>query len=208
MRPLDDILRESSTYHSHLCPRQILGARMGLYAAELLGLALPRKDKRLLAISEIDGCFVDGISAATGCTLGHRTLRIEDYGKVAATFANITTAKAIRLAPQREIRRQAFAFAPGESRRYFAQLYAYQVMLNDELLSIQEVKLNTSLEEIFSRPGVRVNCDVCGEEIMNEREILQNGLTLCRMCAEGGYYQSVTKYVLKNESVNLFPHET
>jgi formylmethanofuran dehydrogenase subunit E len=35
---------------------------------------------------------------------------------------------------------------------------------------------------------VRVNCDVCGEEIMNERELHREGLTLCRACAADSYY--------------------
>ena len=39
------------------------------------------------------------------------------------------------------------------------------------------------------RAGVRVNCDMCGEEILNERQVQQGGLTLCRTCADGGYYQ-------------------
>jgi formylmethanofuran dehydrogenase subunit E len=51
------------------------------------------------------------------------------------------------------------------------------------------VTLKSSIERIISRPGVRVNCDLCGEEIMNEREVHQNGLTLCPSCAGGGYYQ-------------------
>ncbi|MCA9913987.1 MAG: TraR/DksA C4-type zinc finger protein, partial [Anaerolineae bacterium] len=40
---------------------------------------------------------------------------------------------------------------------------------------------------IISRPGVRVNCDLCGEEILNEREVHLGGQTLCRACADGGY---------------------
>jgi formylmethanofuran dehydrogenase subunit E len=68
-------------------------------------------------------------------------------------------------------------------------MQAYQVMRDEEMFVLQDVILNTPVEQIVSRAGVRVNCDVCGEEIMNEREVHQNGLTLCHSCAHGGYYQ-------------------
>jgi formylmethanofuran dehydrogenase subunit E len=188
MRALDGILRESSARHTHLCPRQVLGARMSLYAGKLLALDLPRRDKRLLVIAETDGCFTDGVEAATGCRVGHRTLRIEDYGKIAATFADVSTGTALRVAPRLDIRRRAFAFAPGERRRYFAQLHAYQVMPDDELFSMDAVQLKTPLAEILSRPGVRVNCDGCGEEIINGREVRGHELVLCLPCAGSAYY--------------------
>ncbi len=97
--------------------------------------------------------------------------------------------RAVRVAPRLDVREHACAFVPEESRHYFAQMRAYQIMPDEGMLTIQEVLLKTPIERIVSRPGLRVNCDVCGEEIMNEREILRNGLTLCRACAEGGYYQ-------------------
>lgn len=193
IRTLEEILRESTSRHRHLCPRQVLGARMGLYAAELLGLELPRSDKRLLVIAETDGCFADGVNAATGCTVGHRTLRVEDYGKIAATFADVSTGTALRISPRPDIRQRAFTFVPGESRRYFAQLQAYQVMPYDDLFSIEAVQLKTPLEAILSRPGVRVNCDGCGEEIINGREVRRHDLVLCLPCAGSAYY-SVTAY--------------
>src|SRR5262245_57508692 len=86
--PLKEILRVSSAQHRRLCPRQVLGARMGMLAGDVLGVKLPQTDKRLLTIVETDGCMVDGIVAATHCRLGRRTLRVEDYGKVAATFVD------------------------------------------------------------------------------------------------------------------------
>jgi formylmethanofuran dehydrogenase subunit E len=115
---------------------------------------------------------------------------VEDYGKVAATFIDPQTCRAVRVAPRSGIRERAYAYAPGESRRYFAQMRAYQVMPTEELLTLQEVVLDTPIKQIISRPGVRVNCDACGEEIINNREILRDRLTLCRACNGEGYYQS------------------
>ncbi len=183
------LLDISSRDHAHLCPRQILGVRIGLKGTCSLQLEPNLRSKRILTIAETDGCFVDGLSAATNCTVGHRTLRIEDYGKVAATFIDTKTGRAFRIAPVLDVRERAYQYAPGESRRYFAQMRAYQIMPDDEMLSIIEIELNASIQSIMSRPGVRVNCETCGEEIMNEREVIQNGILLCHSCAGRSYYR-------------------
>ncbi|MCS6995115.1 MAG: FmdE family protein [Anaerolineales bacterium] len=186
---LSDLLQKSSRHHSHLCPRQILGVRLGLLGMKTLGFDSPPPKKRLLVIVETDGCFADGVSAATDCTVGHRTLRVEDYGKTAAVFVDTVTARAVRVAPALDVRQKAYNYAPGETRHYFAQMQAYQIMPDDEMFTVVEVTLTTPLHSILSRPGLRVHCDRCGEEIMNEREIRREGLTLCRSCAGESYYR-------------------
>ena len=183
------LLEKSMQDHDHLCPRQILGVRIGLAGMKALGFSDPPTKKQLLVISETEGCFVDGVIAATDCTVGHRTLRVEDYGKVALTFVNTQTGFAVRVAPLLDIRERAAAFVPNEPRHYFAQMQAYQSMPDETMLTIQEVVLETPVEQIMSRPGMRVNCGICGEEIMNQREILQDGQVLCHSCFAGGYYQ-------------------
>ncbi len=185
---LEILLSQSSSRHKHLCPRQILGVRIGLAGATALGLELPRHDKRLMVLLESDGCFADGIEVATGCTIGHRTMRIEDYGKIAAAFVDVRTEKSLRITPQVNVRQKALDFAGDERRHYFAQLQAYQSMSDTVLLNIQPIKLTTPIKTILSRAGVRVNCEKCGEEIINEREVILDGNVLCRPCSDGGYY--------------------
>lgn len=195
---LQPLLEKSASHHSHLCPRQILGVRMGLLGMKALGFDAPPPKKRLLVIVESDGCFADGVTAATDCTVGHRTLRVEDYGKIAATFVDTHTGYAVRLAPAPDVRRKAWAYVPDEPRHYFAQMRAYQIMPDEEMFTLTPVALTTPVAAIISRPGVRVNCDLCGEEIINEREIRRDGLTLCRTCAHGGYYQPLTSHIVRN----------
>lgn len=190
MVSLNEILKISASHHRHLCPRQVLGARIGLAGAQALGYEQPVRNKRLLIILETDGCFADGIEAATGCSVGHRTMWIEDYGKIAATFVDSKDGRAVRVAPLFDVRERAADYVPDEIRHYFAQLAAYQVMPDVELLSIQEVYLNVPIAELVGRPGVRVNCDLCGEEIINGREIIQGEMTLCQACARGAYYRT------------------
>ena len=187
---IQHLLEISSRDHSHLCPRQILGVRLGLRGIWSLQLQPNLSSKRILTIVETDGCFADGISAATNCTVGHRTLRVEDYGKTAATFVDTKTQRAYRIAPTLDIREKAYQYAPGESRHYFAQMQAYQIMPDEEMFTVLEVNLTTSIETLISSPGIRVNCHGCGEEIMNEREILHGQTVLCRACAGEVYYQT------------------
>ena len=94
---IQHLLDISSRDHSHLCPRQILGVRLGLAGMEALGFDMPPDKKQLLIITETDGCFADGLSASTNCTVGHRTLRVEDYGKVAAVFVDMKTGRTLRV---------------------------------------------------------------------------------------------------------------
>jgi formylmethanofuran dehydrogenase subunit E len=200
MMRLQELLAVSASRHSHLCPRQVLGVRMGLAGGEALGMQLPHRDKGLLIIIETDGCFADGIEAATGCTLGHRTLRVEDYGKVAATFIQVNSGHAVRLAPRQDVRQRAFLYAPAQlsnnfNLNYIAQLYGYQSMPSAELFSFQEIVLAVSVRDLVSRPGLRVNCDACGEEIINQRQVQVGERLLCRACAGPAYYQAALAVV-------------
>ena len=193
MKTLTELLDASTVLHRHLCPRQVLGVRMGMLAGEILGLDLPQSDKRLFTIVETDGCASDGIAVATNCWVGRRTLRVEDYGKVAATFVDIQTGRAVRIVPRREARQLARAYAPGARNKWEAQLVGYQRMPDDELLIAQAVRLIQSIEQILGRPGMKATCEICGEEIINEREIVHEGTTLCRTCAGQGYYRLVAE---------------
>lgn len=189
MRSLAELLDASAALHHHLCPRQVLGVRMGMFAGELLNIKLPQTDKRLLVIVETDGCFADGVSVATNCWVGRRTLRVEDFGKVAGTFVDTLTGSAIRLAPLPGIRQRALVYAPEAHNKWQAQLLGYQRLPAQELFSHQAVQLNVPIAKLVSRPGLKVCCDLCSEEILNGREMKRDELTLCLPCAGEGYYQ-------------------
>jgi formylmethanofuran dehydrogenase subunit E len=188
VKNLQDLLDQSAAHHHHLCPRQVLGVRMGMLAGIVLELDLPQADKRLFAFVECDGCGNGGISVATGCWVDRRTLRVMDYGKLAATFVDTQSGRAIRIWPKAESRVLAEQNGMDELDCWHKQLEAYQVLPDEELFTVQPVQLTVSLEKIISLPGLRVNCEVCGEEITNEGEVLQGGRVLCRACAGERYY--------------------
>lgn len=162
---------------------------MGLWASELLDLELPQPRKQLLAIAETDGCFTTGVSLSTNCWVHRRTMRIEDYGKTAVTFIDTKSQMAIRMAPSPNARQKAQDYAADARNRWEAMLLGYQRMPTEELLLVQHVELTTSVKQIVSRAGHRVNCEQCGEEIINEREVIHNGKTLCLSCVGDRYYR-------------------
>ncbi len=188
MHNIQEYLVKSASSHKKLCPRQVLGVRMGRYAGHLLGFDPLQVDKRLLVIVETDGCFATGVATATGCSIGSRNLRIEDYGKPAATFTDTQLRRSVRIAPRVNVRSLAKEYAPDVPDRWRAMLEGYQRIPDELLLSWQTVELDTSIEAIFSKPGVRTTCEVCGEEIINEREVVYEGRVLCRSCAGFSYY--------------------
>jgi formylmethanofuran dehydrogenase subunit E len=186
--PVSEYLDRLAGMHPRVCPRQVLGVRMGLLVPSLLQLDISRDDKRLLAIVETDGCFADGISVATGCWLGRRTLRLEDFGKVAVTFVDTVTERAVRMWPHESARTSAAYYAPEAANRWQAQLLGYQRMPAEELLRAASVKLVEPVGSIGREPATRQQCDTCGEEIINQREVPGHHAFECRSCAIGAYY--------------------
>ena len=188
---LQHLLAQTETLHKHLCPRQVLGVRISLYAGELLGLSLPQPfdKKRVFVFVETDGCFADGVSVGSNCWLGRRTLRLMDYGKTAATFVDTQTNRAVRIYPHPQSRTLAMQFVPHAKSRWHSMLEAYQTMPDESLLQWQSVTLSLSMQALISKAGRRVHCHVCGEEIINEREVMVNDKPICRSCSGDSYYQ-------------------
>ena len=97
--PFEKLLKESIKIHGHLCPGQVLGVRMSMLGLREIGIEDPKgKDKKnIIVFVEIDRCATDAIQSVTGCSLGKRSLKFLDYGKMAATFLNLKTGNAVRI---------------------------------------------------------------------------------------------------------------
>lgn len=189
MKGLTELLQASQSRHSHLCPRQVLGVRIALAGLKWLDRELAAKrSTNLLVISETDGCFVDGLEVTARVSVGHRSLRIRDYGKIAATFVDLKTGAAVRLHPAAGVRELARSYFPLERRAYFSQLKGYQIIPDGELLCIEPVKLQQDLKQMMGSPRQRSCCDRCQEEIINGRQVMHEEVTLCLACAGKAYY--------------------
>jgi formylmethanofuran dehydrogenase subunit E len=195
VQSLEEILVECEHLHGHMCAGQLLGARMALLGCRLAGLDDPRGVDRRKTIVwvEIDRCMADAVSAATGVRLGKRTLKYVDYGKVAATFLNTETNKAVRvvaLESSRELADQRFGSIASKKERQFR---AYSEATDEELFSVEDVRLQLDEMDAPGSPRSRVICGLCGEGVNDGREVmLASGSLVCRSCSGAGYYQRVT----------------
>lgn len=192
MKSLDEYLELAAQNHGHMCPGQVLGVRMAMLGLKELGIDDPSKHrKRLLTFVEIDRCATDAVSLVTGCRLGKRSLKYLDYGKVAATFVDFETRRAVRVVARDDSRAKAKAMFPELADPYRQQLEAYKVMDDADLFTRRAVRVDLKPEDLPGRPRCRVACDECGEGVNDGRERHLNGRTLCRSCAGESYYQEI-----------------
>lgn len=187
----DSLLEESARIHGHLCPGQVLGVKMSMLGLREIGIGDPKgKDRKsIIVFVEMDRCATDAVQSVTGCSLGHRTMKFMDYGKMAATFLNLKTGKAVRVIAKEESRQKAKEYFPEIENKYEAQLEAYKIMPDNDLFDVMEVHVKVKPEDMPGRPLRRIQCDSCGEHVQDVREVQRNGRVLCRPCADSGYYE-------------------
>ncbi len=198
---LDDLLQQAEVAHGHLCAGQVLGVRMAMLACNRLGIEDPRgKDrKRLVTFIEIDRCATDAIGVVTGCRLGKRALKLRDWGKMAATFADLNLPleqdlfKALRISARESSRQIAADLFPHLEKNQ-QQMHAYREMPDDLLFSEQWVQVSLPRSEFPGFKGARIACTVCGEGISYDRFVEKTSGPVCLGCAEPAerYYQPLS----------------
>ena len=193
MKDLDELLRDAEQAHGHLCAGQVLGVRLAMLGLELLGIEDPRgKDrKRLITYVEIDRCATDAVAVVTGCRLGKRALKFRDWGKVAATFVDLASGRAVRVSAKESSKALARQMHPEIEGKNQQQMLAYREMSNADLFHIQWVKVDVGAQELPGYKGERIVCEACGEGINFQREVRRDGRLLCRGCAGERYYEEL-----------------
>jgi len=170
-------------FHGHVCPGIVLGTRLTLAGLRELGMNPHEHNRDLIVFMEIDRCGTDAVQAITGCTLGHRTLTFRDYGKVAATFFDLATMRAVRVAVSAKNRKEHDLLDPKGVPAVLASAP------EEEILKIEKVRVDLSDNDIPGRPRQKSVCSACGEYIMDGREDCTGGKILCKNCAGQSYYQ-------------------
>jgi formylmethanofuran dehydrogenase subunit E len=191
LKSFDEYLRDAEQAHGHLCAGQVLGVRLAMLGLQRLGIDDPHgKDrKRLVTFVEIDRCATDAVGVVTGCRLGKRALKFRDWGKMAATFVDVTSGKAIRIAAKESSKALAKQLHPEIESKNQQQMLAYREMTDGDLFSTQWVKVELPPEEFPGYKGERISCDQCGEGINFRREVKRDGRVLCQGCAGESYYE-------------------
>src|SRR5882672_2813167 len=167
MKSFDEYLRDAEQAHGHLCAGQVLGVRLAMLGLQKLGVDDPQgKDrKRLVTFVEIDRCATDAVAVVTGCRLGKRALKFRDWGKMAATFVDVTTGKAIRIAAKESSKALAREMHPELESKNQQQMLAYREMPEDDMFATQWVKVELPAEEFPGYKADRIVCTECGEGI-------------------------------------------
>jgi formylmethanofuran dehydrogenase subunit E len=208
MEPIEDLLEQHVLTYGNLCPGTLLALRMAVLGCALVGIEDPRGADRnkLVVWVEIDRWLADAVAAVTGARLGKRTLKFLDYGKLAATFLNVETGKAVRVVALESSRGLADLRHPEIADKYERQMRTYREAAEEELFDVTDVEVQVREKDLPGHPRSRVICHKCGEGVNDGREInLPDGITLCRPCIYGSDYQPQQKFVntMRHEQVAL-----
>jgi formylmethanofuran dehydrogenase subunit E len=192
MKSLAEYLELAAQAHGHLCAGQVLGVRLAMLGLRELGIDDPVAErKRLVTYVEIDRCVTDAVALVAHCRLGKRALKFRDWGKVAATFVDLKTGRAVRIAAKESSKQAARDMFP-ELEKEAGQQKAYAQLGDDILFSKQWVTVEVPPEDLPGFKGPRTVCAQCGEGINFKREVVIHRRTLCRSCAGESYYRLST----------------
>jgi formylmethanofuran dehydrogenase subunit E len=191
VKTLAEYLELAAQTHGHLCAGQVLGVRLAMLGLRELGIDDPIAErKRLVTYVEIDRCVTDAVALVANCRLGKRALKFRDWGKVAATFVDLQTGRAVRIAAKESSKQAAREMFP-ELEKEGGQQRAYAALSDEILFDKKWVKVEVPPADLPGFKGPRVVCAACGEGINFKRELVKDGRVLCRSCAGETYYQAL-----------------
>lgn len=192
---LEYMLDKAAAFHGHLCPGTVIGTRMALTGLREIDITDPNGSQRkdFMVYIETDRCPVDAISVVTGARISRRNLKFLDWGKVAATFVNLKTGKAVRITCPDSTRGLVDSYVDGDydngkHGKNAREVDAYKAMPEKDLFVITAVKVAIAG---FDKEKYRVTCESCGETVNDHKEMIVDGRTLCRPCGEGESYYRV-----------------
>jgi len=175
------MLKVAGDFHGDICAGIRIGTRMAICGLQQIGISNPKgaDRKKMIVFAEIDRCTTDAIMAITGCRPGKRSMKIYDYGKMAATFHNLETGRTVRVGMKGKPTNQPQSEMPDFAR-----------VKDEEIFNIQNVTVHLRPEDLPGKPLRRVQCVRCGANVMDGREVEVGGEPLCKPCASGqNYYE-------------------
>jgi formylmethanofuran dehydrogenase subunit E len=189
VKSIPEYLELAAHTHGHLCAGQVLGVRLAMLGLRELGIEDPIAErKRIVTYVEIDRCVTDAVALVANCRLGKRALKFRDWGKVAATFVDLKTGRAVRIAARESSKQAAREMFP-ELEKDSGQQKAYAQLSDDVLFDKKWVKVEVKPEDLPGFKAPRVVCAECAEGINFKREVVKDGRTLCRSCAGETYFE-------------------
>src|ERR1700676_3947442 len=156
MKTLAEYLDLAAVAHGHLCAGQVLGVRLAMLGLQELGIDDPVADrKRIDTYVGIAPCVTHPVALVANCRLGKRALKFRDWGKVAATFVDLQTGRAVRIAARESSKQAAREMFP-ELGKDAGQQKAYAQLPDDVLFDKRRVKVEIQPQDLpgFQRPRV------------------------------------------------------
>ena len=187
---LDKCLEEAKEFHGDACGGIQMGTRMAISGMRAIGILDPKGEDRkdLMVFVEIDRCPTDAIIAVTGCHPGKRTMKILDHGKMAATFINLKTNKAVRVSANN---RQGDEIKTREMIENQPISDDFATLQDKELFTVTEVTVHLNPEDMPGRPVRSVPCASCGERVLDVKDVEIKGKYYCKPCAEDKNYYTI-----------------
>lgn len=181
-------------FHGHECPGLALGFRAAQAGLRVLG-AERVGDEEIVVIAETDSCGVDAIQVRTGCTVGKGNLILRDTGKHVYTFLRREDGSGVRVAlrygvmgrdrddPALFEKVRAGTATPEEQEQFRKRQRERIAQILEapegELFAVRQAR-----EELPPRARVfrSVQCELCGEGVMEPRAHLMDGRVVCGDC--------------------------
>jgi len=198
---LKKLLLLTGQIHGHYCP----GVTIGVLASYL---ELKKKPENLsdglegiVAIVEVNSCFVDGIQFVAGCTLGNNGLIYRDIGKTAVTFVSRISGKGRRYLLNKpyfekhnshdQEHRSLFLKVVNEGQRDPDLIEKFKQSNTRKAFKILEGEIENYFEvsEIemkipdHSRLFDSFICEKCSESTMITRRNMKDSKALCPFCS-------------------------
>jgi len=170
-----DWLDKCREFHGHLCMGQALGARVGIKGMELIAPAGPKDH---IVFVENDRCVADAVLVISGTRVGKRSLKLRDYGRMAATFWNTVTGEAWRV-------RASYV---GDRIEDHDALRGLMALPDEAMVAWEAVTVELPESDMPGLPKRIVECTVCGEKVFDSKDLPGPVGPVCRACANGAYY--------------------
>jgi len=221
---LEELLEKAAQIHGHYCSYLALGVKAtyaafkGLKIGESLGM------ESIMVIAECNNCFVDGIQAVSGCTLGNNALIYKDLGKTAATFikrkeneglrlvvksseewmkdVSLESSEAMALFDRALKKRENLSPEEEQRMKELWRKMSFRILRKpeDEIFEIKRVKPERlEYAPIFES----IKCSVCGEDVMETRIRMKENRPVCISCADDDYWIVAGRGIHPNKMKNV-----
>lgn len=197
---VESLLQKAGQIHGHYCPGLAMGVMAAVYAMnEINTLSDGMED--ILAVTETNNCFSDGVQFVTGCSFGNNALIYHDLGKTAFTLTT-RYEPGIRICSRHNSREEISNRFP-DFQEYYQKVIAEQ---NHEPKFVEKYKklalerafgtLKIPFDKLFTVSKVEVDiplyasieesviCSSCNESVMKSRTRDKNGRIYCLSCLQ------------------------